>query len=104
MGPFRKFVSGRIQELTEADIGSSGYVIDTLEASVWCVLNSSSFDEAVLKAINLGEDTDTTACVTGGLAGCYYGIESISVGWLEQIARREEIASLFKSFLPRQTK
>jgi ADP-ribosylglycohydrolase len=96
--PFRKFVSARIHELSESDIGSSGYVVDTLEASTWCVLNSSSFEEAVLKAVNLGGDTDTTGCVTGGLAGCWYGIESIPGEWLEQIARRDDIENLFKEF------
>jgi ADP-ribosylglycohydrolase len=99
MAPFLKFVSARIHELSESDIGSSGYVVDTLEASTWCVLNSSSFEEAVLKAVNLGGDTDTTGCVTGGLAGCWYGIESIPGEWLEQIARKDDIENLFKSFL-----
>jgi ADP-ribosylglycohydrolase len=50
-------------------IYSEGYVIDTLEASLWCFLNTRSYAEAVLKAVNLGEDTDTTAAVTGGVLG-----------------------------------
>ena len=48
------------------DIYSSGYVINTLEASLWCILHSNGFSEAVIKAVNLGEDTDTTGAVTGG--------------------------------------
>jgi ADP-ribosylglycohydrolase len=48
----------------------------------------------VLKAVNLGEDTDTTATVTGGLAGLYYGYGGIPVSWVEQLARRQEIESL----------
>lgn len=99
MAPFRKFVSGRIHELPESEIGSSGYVIDTLEACVWCLLNSSSFKEAVLKAINLGEDTDTTGCVTGGLAGTYYGISAIPETWVNQQARCHEIKILFHAFV-----
>ncbi len=75
-------------------IGSSGYVIDTLEASLWCLLNTYSYSEAVLKAVNLGEDTDTTAAVTGGLAGIYYGISSIPIEWMETIARQKDIIDL----------
>jgi ADP-ribosyl-[dinitrogen reductase] hydrolase len=95
MAPFVKFVSARIHELPESGIGSSGYVVDTLEASVWCFLNSSSYEEAVLMAVNLGEDTDTTGCVAGGLAGCYYGVETIPKEWVHQIAIKRDIVELF---------
>ncbi len=99
MAPFRKFVSGRIHELPEADMGSGGYVIDTLEASVWCLLNATSFEEAVLKAVNLGEDTDTTGCVTGGLAGVCWGLKAIPGEWIDQLARTGEIDRLFQRFV-----
>lgn len=66
---FDRLLINNIAEVPEADIYSSGYVIDTLEASFWCLLNTHSYREAV----NLGMDTDTTAAVTGGLAGLYYG-------------------------------
>lgn len=56
-------------ELKEQNIKSGGYVVDTLEATLWCLINSNSYEECVLKAVNLGSDTDTTACVAGGLAG-----------------------------------
>lgn len=98
MAPFRKFVSGRIYESDESDIGSGGYVVDTLEASVWCFLNSSSFEEAVLKAINLGGDTDTTGCVVGGLAGTHYGVQAVPNTWLEMMARKSDIETLFGEF------
>ncbi len=55
---------------------------------------SSSYDETVLKAVNLGGDTDTTATVTGGLAGIYYGVENIKSEWIEQIARKNDIIDL----------
>ena len=77
---------------------SGGYVIHTLEASIWCLLNSNSFQEAVLKAVNLGEDTDTTGCVTGGLAGVYYGLKTIPKDWLNTIARKEDVGKLFQQF------
>ena len=91
---FARVFSGEIAKLPVEEIRSSGYVVDTLEASLWCLLNSSSYAEAVLKAVNLGSDTDTTAAVTGGLAGIYYGVENIPPQWIEEIARKEDIVDL----------
>jgi ADP-ribosyl-[dinitrogen reductase] hydrolase len=91
---FDRVFSREIYRLPIEDINSEGYVIDTLEASLWCLLNSSSYPEAVLKAVNLGEDTDTSAAVTGGLASIYYGIESIPNDWMNAIARQEDIIAL----------
>ncbi|NWF58635.1 MAG: ADP-ribosylglycohydrolase family protein [Fischerella sp.] len=98
MPHFTRVFSGEIAKLTVEEIRSSGYVIDTLEASLWCLLNSSSYSEAVLKAVNLGGDTDTTAAVTGGLAGIYYGVENIPQEWIEQIARKQDIIDLAARF------
>ena len=75
-------------------IESSGYVIHTLEASMWCLLTTESYQDAILKGVNLGKDTDTTAAVTGGLAGLLYGVEGIPVSWLNQLAKRKEIEDL----------
>jgi ADP-ribosylglycohydrolase len=91
---FDRVFSREIPALPIESIYSEGYVIDTLEASLWCFLNTRSYAEAVLKAVNLGEDTDTTAAVTGGFAGIYYGVESIPVEWLNIIARKEDIIAL----------
>jgi ADP-ribosyl-[dinitrogen reductase] hydrolase len=90
--------SGRIKDLPEDEIESGGYVIHTLEASIWCLLNSVSFEEAVLKAVNLGGDTDTTGIATGGLAGIDYGLPAIPEHWTKTIAREEEIQKLFLQF------
>lgn len=75
-----------IASLPEEDIRSSGYVVDTLEAALWCVLTSKDYGECVCKAVNLGDDTDTVACVAGGL-GCAvkYGFESIPGAWVNEI-------------------
>lgn len=78
----------------ENEIRSSGYVIDTLEAALWCLLTTDNYKDAVLKAVNLGEDTDTTGAVTGGLAGILYGITQIPDNWLGQLARRSDISYL----------
>ncbi|MFN6466438.1 MAG: ADP-ribosylglycohydrolase family protein [Nostoc sp. DedVER02] len=95
---FGRIFSGEIAKLPVEEINSGGYVIDTLESSLWCLLNSSSYSEAVLKAVNLGGDTDTTAAVTGGLAGIYYGVENIPQKWINQIARRQDIIYLAERF------
>ncbi|MBZ8182688.1 ADP-ribosylglycohydrolase family protein [Oscillatoria salina] len=91
---FQRVLAGNIATLSLAEIRSSGYVVDSLEAALWCFLNSTSYSEAVLKAVNLGEDTDTTAAITGGLAGIYYGRENIPSDWSQQIARQDEIIDL----------
>lgn len=95
---FGRIFSGDIAQLPVAEINSGGYVIDTLEASLWCLLNSSSYSETVLKAVNLGGDTDTTAAVTGGLAGIYYGVENIPSEWINQLARKQDIVNLATRF------
>jgi ADP-ribosylglycohydrolase len=95
---FGRIFSGEIAKIPVEEINSGGYVIDTLESSLWCLLNSSSYSEAVLKAVNLGGDTDTTAAVTGGLAGIYYGVENIPKQWMNQIARRQDIIYLAERF------
>jgi ADP-ribosylglycohydrolase len=91
---FDRLLKDNIQDLAEEQIRSSGYVLDTLEASVWCLLTTTSYKEAVLKAVNLGQDTDTTGAVTGGLAGLLYGYDSIPLNWKQQLARREDIEDL----------
>ncbi|PSF37825.1 hypothetical protein C7H19_07525 [Aphanothece hegewaldii CCALA 016] len=91
---FSRITTGKIEQLSINDLSSSGYVIHTLEASLWCLINSQNYAEAVLKAVNLGDDTDTTAAVTGGLAGIYYGLESIPQHWLEQLPRQQDIIKL----------
>jgi ADP-ribosylglycohydrolase len=66
----------------------------TLEASIWCLLTTENYKDSVLKAVNLGEDTDTTGAVTGGLAGLLYGFENIPEKWLEQLAKKDNIEEL----------
>lgn len=91
---FHRILSFDISLLDAEEIESSGYVVHTLEASLWCLLTSTSYAEAVLKAVNLGDDTDTTAAVTGGLAGLYFGLDQIPVEWIDVLARKEDILDL----------
>lgn len=76
---------------TRDQIKSSGYVVNTLEAALWAVGGSSSFEEAVLKAVNLGDDADTVGAVTGQLAGAIYGRSAIPKRWLARLAWKESI-------------
>lgn len=96
---FDRLLIGDIHKLDESEIQSSGYVLHTLEASIWCLLTTNNYKEAVLKAVNLGNDTDTTGAVTGGLAGLIYGFENIPKNWIEQIARKDDIENLSKRLI-----
>jgi ADP-ribosyl-[dinitrogen reductase] hydrolase len=78
--------------LTERAIGSSGFVKDTLEAALWCLLKSNSYEEAVLKAVNLGYDTDTTAAVCGGLAALAFN--KIDPNWINLIHHRDQVTEI----------
>ena len=82
---------GAFAELPEDRIESSGYVVDALEAAVWSLANTGSLEAALMKAVNLGDDTDTVAAIAGGLAGLYYGCEAIPEDWLAALQRREWI-------------
>lgn len=95
---FKRILVHDILMEKESDIYSSGYVLHTLEASLWCLFATETYSEAVLKAVNLGGDTDTTACVTGGLAGILYGYDGIPTNWIDVIARKKNIEDLCERF------
>lgn len=88
---FDRILKHDIHTVSEDKIYSSGYVLHTLEASIWCLLTTDNYKDTVLKAVNLGDDSDTTGAVTGGLAGLLYGFDSIPTEWIEQLAKQEEI-------------
>ena len=95
--PFKRLVSLSYEEFKAIelkDIRSTGYVIDTLEASLWCIFNTTSYKDAVLKAVNLGDDTDTVGAITGGLAGIIYGYDTIPSEWLEVLAKKDDMIEL----------
>lgn len=96
---FDRVLKNDISKYPEQNIHSSGYVLDSLQASLWCFLNSDSYEETVLKAVNLGEDTDTTGAIAGGLAGIYYGIENIPKKWIDNLARTNDIKDLAERLL-----
>ncbi len=93
-----RLLDNEIYLLPESDIKSSSYVLDTLEASIWCFMTTDSYEEAVLKAVNLGGDSDSTAAVTGGLAGIRYGLKFVPDHWLTSLARYDDILDLCDRF------
>jgi ADP-ribosyl-[dinitrogen reductase] hydrolase len=97
-----EIAAGTFREKRREDIRGSGYVVDCLEAALWCFFHSASFEAAILEAVNLGDDTDTTAAVCGQIAGAYYGESGIPAKWLERLAMRAEIANLAEALTSTQ--
>lgn len=85
-------------------IRSGGYVIESLEASLWSSARSSNFNEAVLTATNLGGDADTTAAITGQLAGAFYGASSIPAQYLDRLAWRSRISEYAENLFAQSRK
>lgn len=76
------------------EIRGSGYVVESLEAALWCFWTTETFEQAVLNATNLGDDADTTAAICGQLAGAFYGVQGILSHWLEKLTMKDEISTL----------
>ena len=92
--PISTILSRGWQGKARHQIASSGYVAHSLEASLWCIDETQDFASAVLLAANLADDADTTAAITGQLAGALYGKSGIPQSWLDRLAWREELESL----------
>ena len=95
---FARIAACEFDTAVSDSIRSGGYVMDTLEASIWCLLNHDTFAETVLSAVNLGGDTDTTGCVAGGIAGLLYGYEAIPPAWIDVLPKRASIDTLLERF------
>ena len=91
---YERLFSAHFPDISVNAIKSSGYVVDTLEAALWCLLNTDSYESCVLKAVNLGEDTDTVAAVAGGLAGALYGYKAIPKNWRKTLIKRRYIEEM----------
>jgi ADP-ribosyl-[dinitrogen reductase] hydrolase len=78
----------------ESNIKSSGYVVSTLEASLWAFFTTSTFRDGALKVMNLGDDADTVGAVFGGIAGAFYGLEEIPVEWIDGLQKKEVVAKI----------
>ena len=84
------------EKVKREDISSTGYVVDSLIASLWCLLTTDSYKGCVLKAVNLGNDTDTIGAIAGGLAGALYGLDSIPKEWLDDLLKKDYIEELIE--------
>lgn len=86
-------------ELNDVDsIKSNGYVINTFESVVYCLKTTDNYRDAVLRAVNLGHDTDTVAAICGGLAGIFYGYDSIPIDWIEKIPELDKVFDLCERY------
>lgn len=95
---YDRIINNDISKYNLDDIKSSGYIVDTLEAVMHVLLTTSTYDDAIIKAINLGEDTDTVGAITGGAAGVYYGFNNINKEWREQLVKYDYLLDLCDRF------
>lgn len=85
---------GEYRSKTINQIRGTGYVVESLEAALWCFSTTETYEQAILAATNLGDDADTTAAICGQVAGAYYGESAIPSHWLRQLSMRNEITEL----------
>jgi ADP-ribosyl-[dinitrogen reductase] hydrolase len=90
----RAIATGQYRQKSDSDIRGNGYVVDSLEAALWSFWTTDSFKAAVLKAVNLGDDADTTGAICGQLAGAFYGVDAIPAPWRQRLTHRAFIETL----------
>lgn len=90
----QSIADGRYFEYDSLQVRGTGYVVDSLEAALWSFHITDNFRDAVLTAANLGDDADTTAAITGQIAGAYYGEAGIPQHWLDKVVMAEEIGEM----------
>lgn len=95
---YRFFFPENFGALPEEKINSRGYVVDALKAALWCLLNTEDYKSLVLRAVNLGGDTDTIAAIAGGLAGAFYGVENIPADWLTTLKKKSYLEKIAADF------
>ncbi len=98
---YRRLFEKGFASLPRDEIKSSGYVVDTLEAAVWCALTTDNFRDCILKTVNVGLDTDTVGAVVGSFAGLLYGYDGIPEDWRNSLCRKEYLEELGKAFCER---
>ena len=95
---YDRILKHNIKKYALNDIKSTGFVINTLETTLWVLLNTESYNQSIIGSINLGDDTDTIGACVGGLAGIYYGFENINKTWQKDLLKYEYIANLCNKF------
>ena len=95
---YSRIFNRKLKELSIDEIQSTGYVVHSLEASLWVLLHTSSFEQAIIQSVNLGNDTDTIAAITGSMAAIVYGAESMPSEWVEAIRNKEYLYEIVDNF------
>lgn len=95
---YNRILKKDINKYKLEEIKSTGYIVDTLETVIWVLLNTKNYNEAVIGAVNLGDDTDTVGACTGGLAGIYYGMDNIKNEWKQDLLKYDYIIELCNKF------
>ena len=95
---YSRLLKKDIRELKLDEINSSGYIVDTIEASFWCLLTNNTYEDTIIEAINLGQDTDTIAGIAGAMAGIVYGIDNIPKRWLDKLQKKDYLFDMFNRF------
>ena len=98
MKHFIRLYDDNFAQLPEKDIMSGGYVIESIEAAIWCLLNTNDFKSLILKAVNRGHDTDTTAAISAGLGGLAYNVEDLPKEWINTLRKKEYLESIEENF------
>lgn len=95
----KAIAEGSFLQKSDAEIQGTGYVVDSLEAALYCLTRTENFRDAILMAANLGDDADTTAAICGQLAGAFYGKSGIPIEWLQKCVMADEIEALAYSLM-----
>lgn len=96
---YQRILKGDLKSLDIDQIRSSGNVVDSLEASLWCTVKNDTYENAAVAAINLGEDTDTIGAITGSLNGIIYGKNNIPERWLNKLRKKDYLEELSNQFI-----
>lgn len=96
---YQRILKGDLKLLDIDQIKSSGYVVDSLEASLWCTIKNDTYKDAVVSAVNLGEDTDTIGAITGSMNGIIYGKNNIPERWLNKLKKKDYLEELSDQFI-----
>lgn len=95
---YDRILKGELKKYKLEDISSQGYIVSTLESVLWVLLNTDSYNQAIIGAINLGNDTDTVGACVGGIAGIKYGFESINDEWKKTLIKYDYIVEMCEKF------
>ncbi|OUM68067.1 hypothetical protein PIROE2DRAFT_58353 [Piromyces sp. E2] len=95
---YERIIKKDISALVEEEIQSTGYVVSSLEASLWTILINDNLKDTILTAVNLGNDTDTIGAITGSLAGIIYSYDDIPKYWIEKIKNKEFLEKIITNF------